>query len=1118
MLKLVLGGSGSGKTTLLYSRIRARAEQGRRSILLVPEQFTSSTEGRIYRELGDALSGMVESFSFTSLAEHILSAEGGTAVQTLSDAGRAVLVRRALEELQDNVHYYYRHRRSAAFCQMAAQTIDELKSAGLSGTQLAELAPDCGPESGKLGELALIFQGYETLLAGTGMDSADRLELAADRLEAALARGQLPEFLQEREVFIDEFDTFNAPKKRLMGAMLAALPTVTVALCDDGAPMVPGEMGLFSGAKQVAAQLRQLARKNGAEAAAPELLRRDLRHKDAPGLAAVTELLEAGTCEVPLAAPEVRLFAAASREEEARCTAAAIRRLMRQGVRCSKMAVVCRNISDYRAAIRYEFRMADIPLYCDEPTTPEFSAPATAVRALLALVRGADMTENLTILAKTGLCALTEPEVCALENYAYTWSPNAAAWRTKFEKSPKGFGENELSDEDAKTLEDAETARQLLVTAVDELRSKVRGGSAEQISRELYFCLKKLGAEEQQAAQVEAVRTARGIPEAEEAAREWNVVMQLLHEMAHLLGSQGVTLAEYEDLFSLLLRSSDLGHIPQTLDAVVLASAGKMRLDTPDYVFVLGLAEGEFPCAPSETGLLTHADRDALMAKQIDLPDCFENRVVREQVCFYKALTAPAKGLWLSWPKGQGKTLCAALEPIVEALHPAAPELALTDLAATPADALDTLGGWPLTDTERASLNGALHLPQADAPRGLALLRRMEEDPPRKVDDLPALESLLGQRLRISPSQLEKYYTCRYGYFLQYVLGLKPRRRAELSADQSGTLMHWVLQMALDPHPAADNPCKALTPFLELDDDAMAELAGLLVDEYAKRYLPEDTARFAYLLSRLKKSMTSLLCYLRDEQKQSCFHPAACELRIGSGEDTVPGQIYHLSDGRTVQLVGTVDRADEWVEENGTRWVRVVDYKTGTKKLNLKEVYCGLDCQMLLYLFSLTRDKSGRFTGAEPAGVLYLLADPAPKTTDRQQAQQDVQYELDGLVRDEQKVFDAMDADETGRYLPFGYRNGVPSPSQKDKRADIAKLNRIQLHLDDLVTQMGQQLYDGQIAAEPLVAGAGKNPCVWCDYGFICCHETGIGERTLEAPAKPFEPEEADDGKEGEQA
>ena len=89
MLQLLLGGSGSGKTTLLYQRIRARAEKGEKSILLVPEQFTSSTEGRIYRELGDALSGMVESFSFTSLAEKILSTEGGAAVQTLTDAGSA---------------------------------------------------------------------------------------------------------------------------------------------------------------------------------------------------------------------------------------------------------------------------------------------------------------------------------------------------------------------------------------------------------------------------------------------------------------------------------------------------------------------------------------------------------------------------------------------------------------------------------------------------------------------------------------------------------------------------------------------------------------------------------------------------------------------------------------------------------------------------------------------------------------------------------------------------------------------------------------------------------------------------------------------------------------------
>ena len=55
---------------------------------------------------------------------------------------------------------------------------------------------------------------------------------------------------------------------------------------------------------------------------------------------------------------------------------------------------------------------------------------------------------------------------------------------------------------------------------------------------------------------------------------------------------------------------------------------------------------------------------------------------------------------------------------------------------------------------------------------------------------------------------------------------------------------------------------------------------------------------------------------------------------------------------------------------------------------------------MLRYLFSLTRDKSGRFTGAVPVGVLYLLADPDPETTTREKAAHSVEYKLDGLVRD----------------------------------------------------------------------------------------------------------------------
>ena len=100
MLHFILGPSGSGKSYQMLAELRTRAERGERSILIVPEQFTSSTEGVLYRTLGDSLSAYVESYSFTSLSEALLRRYGGAAVPTLTEAGRALLLRRQRELVQ----------------------------------------------------------------------------------------------------------------------------------------------------------------------------------------------------------------------------------------------------------------------------------------------------------------------------------------------------------------------------------------------------------------------------------------------------------------------------------------------------------------------------------------------------------------------------------------------------------------------------------------------------------------------------------------------------------------------------------------------------------------------------------------------------------------------------------------------------------------------------------------------------------------------------------------------------------------------------------------------------------------------------------------------------------
>ena len=1112
MLTLILGPSGSGKSSLLRRQLKENAAAGRRSILIVPEQFTSSTEGALYRLLGDTLSGYVESYSFTSLAETLLRRYGGAAVPTLTEAGRAVLVRRALDSLLDKVVYYSRQRQSAAFCEKAARTIDELKSAGVTPDALAAYANAPGADRDKLSELALIYAAYQGLLANTGMDPGDRVELAAKQLDA--------DFFAGRGVYIDEFDTFNASKRAMLAAMLPAAD-VTVALCCDGPQDRAGGMGLFSGAKRVAAQLRRMAEQAGVPCRT-RTLTDDPRHGESPALAELSLLLADPTYTpqrtVDPQRPAILYHAADSRQEEAKAAAAAVRACAQRGVPYRRMAVICRDAASYLPALRYEFRLAGIPLFCDEPTTPENTAPARAVHAALDLLRGGVNTAAILRLVKTGLVDLPPEAQCALENYAYTWTLSAADWRAEFTRSPGGY--NARGDaQEAGELALAEQARAFLMPRIRRFADGAKGADVTALTRRIYGFLESLGAPDALNALAEQLRAAGELPAADEALREWNVVMSLLDQMVRLAGADGAVLsaAEYADLFTLLLRTSDMGHIPQSMDSVIFTTAGRMRLPETDACFVLGLAEGEFPQTPGDSGLLTHADRDAMIAQGADLPDCFENRVIREQVCFYKALTAARRFVWLSWPGGAaGLPVSAALAPALELLAVPAAQLAPRDLAATPAAALDLLGSlWQQDTPRRAAVQAALEAVEgtpAAAP-GFAAVQRAARRDPAAVQDLQALEELLGRSIRVSPTRFERYAVCPFGYFMEYVLRARPRQKAELAPNISGTLTHWVLEQALARRGSA---------FLDLDETELSDLVDALVKEYADQNLPGRGVRMEYLIDRIRRNLKSLLAFVQRDLRQSGFAPAALELRIDDRPDPddpdaprIPPVELTDGQGHTVRIVGAVDRLDV-MKLGDTAYLRVVDYKTGTKKFDLREVWYGLDCQMLMYLFTLERnadalrpllgDRAAEQVRA--AGVEYLWADPSPATQPRPDADADTAakaYPMEGLLLDEESVYRAMDTAGSGDFSPLAYKNGkVYYASAKKSLAGADKLARIRDHLDGLLRRMAENLYAGRIAAEPLCPGGSRTPCDWCDYRAVCRHADGVAERSAPLPEDPF--------------
>lgn len=193
---------------------------------------------------------------------------------------------------------------------------------------------------------------------------------------------------------------------------------------------------------------------------------------------------------------------------------------------------------------------------------------------------------------------------------------------------------------------------------------------------------------------------------------------------------------------------------------------------------------------------------------------------------------------------------------------------------------------------------------------------------------------------------------------MQYILKAAPRQKAELAPNISGTLTHWVLENALRRQGEA---------FKDLTPEELETLVNDLVDEYTAANLPGMTLRMEYLVGRIRRNLVGLLGFIQRDLRQSGFQPVAFELRIDDRPDADDPDAprvdpVELDDGagHTVRIVGTVDRVDAMpLEKLGRTYLRVVDYKTGGKEFKLKEVYCGLDCQMLLYLSRWSATPSG---------------------------------------------------------------------------------------------------------------------------------------------------------------
>jgi ATP-dependent helicase/nuclease subunit B len=356
-----------------------------------------------------------------------------------------------------------------------------------------------------------------------------------------------------------------------------------------------------------------------------------------------------------------------------------------------------------------------------------------------------------------------------------------------------------------------------------------------------------------------------------------------------------------------------------------------------------------------------------------------------------------------------------------------------------------------------------------------------------RIADRSVARELFGGKLRLSPTRVERFYSCPFRYFAADGLALRARRKVEFTPLESGSVIHNVLQVMVQRYGG-----KGLA---DVEETALEQEIAAVIRDYLSALVEDATklpTRFQYLFERLTGMLARLLRRIGEEFAQSEFSPAAFELPIRQGEEVEPLHLQTV-DGMSVIVEGVVDRVD-MMEKNGVRYVRVVDYKSGAKSFDLHDILYGLNMQMLLYLFTISEHGTGGLADAIPAGVLYMPVSesfvsagrnvPAEQVAGEQQKQ----WRMSGILLEDEEVLRGMERDLKGVYIPV--KQGKNGFDRYSSLATSAEMGRLAGKVQELVAQMAESLGDGAVAALP-VNGDGYKTCEYCEFRAVCGHEPG---------------------------
>ncbi|MBE7039394.1 MAG: hypothetical protein E7398_01550 [Ruminococcaceae bacterium] len=1104
-LTVVYGCSGTGKSEYCLEGVKSAVLNGKRALLIVPEQFSHVKEAELIKKTG-FITDNQKATSFKRLSFSIINNKKTTET-VLDRTKKSMLIAKACYASLDDLVMFKNMHRKQGFISVMQDMISEFKRGCASPDDIkhfAEKMQDNTMLKTKLSELSLIYEKYQQFVDKSFIDDDDNLTLLARKI---IEKNNM----HDTEIFIDEFFRFTRAELYCIEAFLLAGASVTVSLCTGG--LDDEKSGIFEPVIKTYKALIKIAKNCKTEINQPVFLSEKHRFKESRELLHLeSEYPKYSNNIYKEETRDISMFAASDIYSEVTHLACSIMKSVQsENVRFKDIAIICSDCQSYKNIIRTVFDIYEIPVFIDSERDLYSHPVMIMIFAVLDILSDGLDTKHILSYIKSGYSTLSRDETDIFENFILSGNITKRDWldNERFLKRAKTVFDDsvDLAQENEEFAKEILELKERVISPLLKLKENIsKSRKAKMRADAISQFFEDISLAEKIKSQTDILLDGGDKETADEYARVYNALGETLDSFVICMGEEIVGIDRLYDMIKAGLSECRVNIIPPINDGVFFGDLKRSIARNVKRLYIIGANEGAFPPNAPIENILNDAERVYLASEGLSLAPDTKKIMFDYGFMVYNILNISNGKLSISYPicdfNGEGlrpSPLCAKIKKMFPKI------LFDTDVDGkweNPEDYVLSkksafnylIRKMSITDDEK-KLFEYLNSDDYYKEKLLAAKNTKEHKNIAQRLDYDVVKSLYRGELKGSVSSFEKYTHCPFSYFISYGLNAKERKLFDIDTPDFGSLLHRVI----------DTFSKQILSmgkkFREIEKDECEKIVcGILDDIVEKMFIKKlySEKKMLLLVKRLKKYAATATWAICEHIKRGEFEPCAFEAEFSENGDMSP-VVIELPSGDKITLVGKIDRIDRY-EKNGELYVKVIDYKTGNKDFSLSDVYNKLSLQLCVYIMAVSENGS-RLLGkdSKTAGMFYFKLSDEPVETVKNESVSDEerlkQFKMSGMVLEDIDIINKMENCISGfsGIIPVRISSKGEIVKSQSKTATAEQFKKLKQYVKKAAGEIGREILSGKVDISPCANGKSM-PCEYCKFHSICAFDINTDE------------------------